>query len=130
MAKKATAEAASPYTEEGMRNRFWEIDAIRTEKLKVLDAKRDERDKHNAKFEEKSRQMHDEIKQLNAELAPLDDERSRLSKALGGKTGTDADTPFDPADRIALNAELAEQAEADAADQPDSPEPLDPAKLN
>lgn len=91
----ATAKP-STYSEEGMRLRFWELSAERDAKLPLLESKRQERDDLVAAQDTKISDLNAEIKQLNYALAPIDEEMSRISRALSGRTGTSKDEPWSP----------------------------------
>lgn len=80
MAKK------SLYTAEGMRERFEELTASRDELMAKLEPLQDKRDKFVNDTADKVREMDKEIRELRDPLFEIDQERSLLVKALGGKT--------------------------------------------
>jgi predicted nucleic acid-binding Zn-ribbon protein len=98
-----------------MRQRFWDLREQRQPLVDALDEKRRVRDASvDTNLPPVQRALDNEIKQLSMELAPIDEEISRLNRALGGRTGTGRDAPWN-ADEVRAERNANAAAESAAA---------------
>lgn len=75
------------FDDSSMRKRFHDLGKEREKLLAPLDKARAERDKLVAEHEAKIKPLENKIKELSTPIFDIDQERSKLAKALKGQTG-------------------------------------------
>jgi len=78
---------ADPITQDGLRTRFHELGAQRTQILDASIPLREQRDAYQQEADAQIKLMNEQIKSMEMGLYEIDRERGLIAKALGGKTG-------------------------------------------
>lgn len=87
-------ESKMQFTPEAVRLRFWELDAEEAALRAIIDPKQKERDDLVNDAREKELVLNAELKKLKEPLNAIATEKAMLARAISGRVGVDADTPF------------------------------------